>query len=121
MLPLKDYFTRRARGRPTLSGPRPPFLAWRLFGWAVVGGLAATLMASSWFVYDRVYRTLEDATTIILLSSTEDMETINFTAFEEARQLVARKMVLTPIPKTLHNPFVFAAAATSSLPANPKK
>lgn len=89
-----------------------PYLGWRLFSIVLIGLMAASVIASTYFIYTTVYRTLDDANTIVVLDSFAVLSTINETNYAKAQALIGEKAVVVTIPHDLRNIFVKIPSST---------
>lgn len=83
-----------------------PYLGWRLFSIVLIGLMLASVIASTYFIYTTVYRTLDDANTIVVLDSFATLSTINEANYAKAQVLIGQKAVVTTIPRDLRNIFI---------------
>lgn len=78
----------------------------------MIGGMLASIIGSGYFTYVNIYRTLEDANTIVVLNSNEQLDTINMKAYDKTQELVRLKTGTTIIPKQLRHIFVKVSTST---------
>lgn len=90
---------------------------WQLITLALFGVLIASIILSAYFTYVYVYRTLDDAQSIVVLSSSASINEINETAFKKASQLLATKNASSTFSSPLRVVFNYTTSSTTtSLP-----
>lgn len=89
-----------------------PYLAWRLASIVVIGLMCGSIITACYFMYQNIYRVLDDANTIIVLNATDGSDNIDLTLFNKTLSLVNAKVALPPLPAQLRNIFVLLATST---------
>ncbi len=97
-----------------LSFSKPgPYLAWRIASIVVIGAMAGSVLLSSYYIYQNIYRTLVDATTIVQLNASMGFENIDLEMFNKDKSLIALKK--TPGTLTAHARNIFAFVSSTPL------
>lgn len=89
-----------------------PFFLWKILSILVIGAMLSCVILSVYFIYTQIYRTLDDANTIVVLNSDLQMDTINMGAFEHAKSLVALKNSTSSFTKPVRNIFLRVPTST---------
>lgn len=79
----------------------------------MIGVMLACVMVSGYFIYTKIYRTLDDVNTIVVLNSDLQLDSINMGAFERAENLIMVKNTTSTIPLKLRNIFIRIPTSTS--------
>lgn len=88
---------------------------WRIINILTFGALVAAFMGTSLFLYSYIFRRLEDAHTIVMLSADEQIDTINLNVYQKAVSLIALKVSTTPFVFPLRNVFLLPPTSTSAV------
>ncbi len=108
---------------PSLRRPNA-YTLWSIASILLMGIMVACIIGSSYYIYDRVNRTLTDANTIVILNSAARVDDVNIVGFEKAKTAIASKTETSTVPTSLRNIFVFvsttppnyATSSTSTFP-----
>ena len=112
MWSIKEKFSLRKRAA---------YLGWRLFSIVVVGIMAGSVIVSSYFIYENIYRTLADANTVVILSSTVGIDAINITEYDNAERFLALKRTPFTISKDARNIFMYDSSTSTASTSSTKK
>jgi hypothetical protein len=82
------------------------YLGWRIVSILTLAFLLASAVGSIYFIYLKIYRTLEDADTIAVLNFATVITVINQNSFDQARTLILLKNNASVPSSTLRNVFV---------------
>ncbi|OGH69069.1 MAG: hypothetical protein A3I29_01310 [Candidatus Magasanikbacteria bacterium RIFCSPLOWO2_02_FULL_44_11] len=88
------------------------YLPWKILSITLIGGMLASVIVSGYFMYVNIYRTLDDANTIVVLNANEQLDTINRKAYDKAQELVRTKNESIIIPKQLRQIFIKISTST---------
>ena len=88
------------------------YLSWKILSITLIGGMLASVIVSGYFMYVNIYRTLDDANTIVVLNANEQLDTINRKAYDKAQELVRTKNESIIIPKQLRQIFIKISTST---------
>ncbi len=91
---------------------------WEVFTILLFGFLTASVILGAYFTYTYVYRTLDDAHSIIVLSSSASINQINETFFQNAAHLVALKNSSSTFAFPIRDIFSYASSTNASTPAS---
>lgn len=89
------------------------YLGWRIMSIVVFGAMVGSFIMSSYFIYQYIYRTLEDANSIVVLNSSLGLDTINKPLFLQAKKYLEFKAVHLTAPAKLRNIFVYVSTTPS--------
>ena len=89
---IKEKFHFTAPGR---------FALWRIINFATFGLMGGSLLLSSYFIYNYIYRTLDAANAVIVLNSNIDYGSIDVAAYDTVEQKLHLKQIYTPPPAHL--------------------
>lgn len=98
-----------------------PYAKWRLASLALFGVLLSGVIGSFYFIYLNIYRTLDDAHSIIILNSNLSINKVNMESYEQAVRALKLKEKTSGIPKNIRNLFSYGPESASSTPAANKK
>lgn len=76
-------------------------------------------MASALFIYQYIWRTLNEANSIVALRTEYDYVAVDWEGFVRARATLQSKLNKTAIPRTVRNIFDFASATSSPATKTP--
>jgi len=91
-----------------------PFLIWRVIYMATIGVLVAGAIFTFSFIYQNIFTTLNNAYSIIILSSELGMDTVDVPAFEKMEKIIKSKGGHVAIPNNLRNIFDYNIIITST-------
>lgn len=83
-------------------------MVWRIASIIIVGLSAASVLFSVFFTYDTVYRTLNDADTVVLLHSVSTADILNLDQYDKAAAAI--KLKETPLVLTSSTRDIFSYA-----------
>ncbi|MEK7161051.1 MAG: hypothetical protein AAB724_03410 [Patescibacteria group bacterium] len=89
------------------------YLKWKITSIIIVGFMVASIIFSSYFIYLNIYRTLEDANTVVLLNTVASIDAINMPAYEKAESFLELKQSPVSVPKNIRNVFSYSSSASS--------
>lgn len=87
---------------------------WHILLYGVAGILVGGIMFASFFMYQYIYQTLDNATAVVILSANSGFNTIDLAAFHRAEATLALKQTALIAPATVRTIFDYA----SSTPVN---
>ncbi len=93
--------------------PTGTYIGWRILSIVLFGGMLASFIISSYFIYQYIYRALEDANTIIVLNSSLGVDTVNKPLFLQAQKFMEKKATPVKLPTPLRNIFVYVSSTQS--------
>lgn len=97
-----------------------PYAKWRMASFALFGVLLASIIGSSYFIYSKIYQTLNDANSIIILNSGLSINNVNMESYQQALKALKLKEKTSVIPKNIRDIFSYGQTA-SSTPTPTKK
>lgn len=97
------------------------YARWRLVSLLLISILCGLVIGSSYFIYSYVYRTLDDAHTIIILNSSYSINSINLENYKKATRALLLKEAAQSVPKDLRNIFTYVSEASSTPVTSTKK
>jgi len=89
-----------------------PFLGWRIASIVLVGAMAASIILTGYFMYQNIYRSLDDANTIIVLNAMDGFDSIDLTTFNKAKTQVQLKRDIPPLTARIRNIFDFSSSTS---------
>ncbi len=94
-------------------------MLWRITSMLTLGCLAAVCIVSGYFIYSYVYRTLEDAAVVKLLSVAPNTEVINEVLYNKTQTVLALKnsVATSTLPSPLRNIFSYGSATSTNASA----
>ncbi|HLD61069.1 MAG TPA: hypothetical protein VJA27_02980 [Patescibacteria group bacterium] len=105
------------RNKKLFSSP-DPYLWWRLITFILVGVMIGSIIVSSYFIYQHIYRTIDDANTIIVLNSNQTIDTINMPTYNKALKAVELKTAVITISLPVRDIFSYGATSTPPAPSS---
>lgn len=93
---------------------KTPYQSWHIITFVLFGVLAGSVIVSTYFIYSYVYRTLDDAHSIVVLNSNASVNTVNLPALEKAKQILALKKIPVIFPPGLRNIFIYGNSPNST-------
>lgn len=91
------------------------YLGWRIMSVLLVGAMAGSAFFSAWFIYNNIYITVTNAASIVILESTQKIEAVDWTAFEQTKQNLILKDEKTEWAKNVRDIFTYLENPTSTV------
>ncbi|MBI5729375.1 MAG: hypothetical protein HY983_04030 [Candidatus Magasanikbacteria bacterium] len=98
-----------------------PYAKWWLASFAFFGILLSSAIASSYFIYLNIFRTLDDAHSIVILNSGLAINSVNMESYQQATRALELKEKTSTIPKNIRDIFSYGPETASSTPTSTKK
>ena len=94
---------------------------WRILSLFFIGIILMSFMYSGWFLYTKIFHTLEDASAVALLNPGSNSDVLDVAQYNQAKRLVATKNTPTVFPATLRSIFSYSSSTpnVSSTPSHP--
>lgn len=84
--------------------------------------MCASVIISVYFIYQNIFRTLEDANIIVLLNSAVNIDVINLPAYDKANDYLRLKVNNAQVPLNIRNIFSYGNQTSASpTPTSTKK
>lgn len=98
--------------------PRGPLAWWRVGALLLWGILAGSLGLSSLLIYQSTFQTLNEANSIVVLSATPDLDSIDIEKYELAEAIVDNKTKGPAIPRLVRDIFSFSSSSPAAEPVS---
>jgi hypothetical protein len=92
-----------------------PLLIWRLVTYVVLGGMAASIIGSTYFIYTHIYQTLDSANAIVVLNSNMGSSILDLRAYQQTKAQLDYKLSVPELTPDLRNIFSYDSS-TNPLP-----
>lgn len=89
------------------------YQGWRILSIIVVGLATAAAIITAYFIYQNIFRTLENANAVVILSSNLNIDVIDTKAYNQTEELIKAKNTLFVWPKDVRNIFSYQALTTT--------
>ena len=83
------------------------YQSWRILSIIIVGLATATAIITAYFIYQNIFRTLENANAVVILSSNLNIDVIDTKAYNQTEELIKDKNTLFVWPTNTRNIFSY--------------
>lgn len=81
------------------------YTAWRLASIGIMGFLGLSVIATIYFIYNTTYNTISNNNAILILNNGSQNNSADMEAYEQAKNIIAKKQLNIDIPDNLRNIF----------------